>query len=557
MTTPRSTAASRLVARARRTAAGAPEAPIGLSPAAEPLAGTDGFVETIVVDAAPAPVERAERSAPTVPVSRAAVATSPDVVAAAQQTAAPAETTAAVVEAPADRPHPASDPVPERQPSPVAEAPSRFNVNLVGAGPVAGDSTNPAPPAGPSPSPDVSPPASLEPDSAPSSPMARRLEAAAVARQVTSPPAHARRATGADHAHRCRGGGRPESSVRCRTGDVDRAAGAHEPASTSTGTGCHAIGGRSATRRHRLYRGGDRTTAPDPSGPARRPRRPTPRPSPLARGGETLMAGIRAIEGVDNTLVNVATTAVASLSPRPAVTVGPLDRDDDELRINWFLYSVRPNGAFRNMEPPLTGTRTARGQPPLSLELGYVLTAHPGTLTATGQQAQFASRGLAAVMQALHDRPIIAEGSPELAAEASPLVEPLRVTMDGLDLDGLSKVWTSVSRPMRTTVAYRVSLVVVDTTNVHVAGPPVQERRLVVVPSMGVASSAPRRHGWQPESISRSSWRGRRARSSSPCATRSTIPPVRRSGRSRRPVSARPATASSTRLSTLPPGRAS
>ncbi len=207
------------------------------------------------------------------------------------------------------------------------------------------------------------------------------------------------------------------------------------------------------------------------------------------------MAGIRAIEGVDNTLVNVATTAVASLSPRPAITVGPLDRDDDELRINWFLYSVRPNGAFRNMEPPLTGTRTARGQPPLMLELGYVLTAHPGTLTAAGQQAQFASRGLAAVMQALHDRPIIAEGSPELAAEATPLVEPLRITMDGLDLDGLSKVWTSVSRPMRTTVGYRVSLVLVDTTNVRVTGPPVQERRLVVVPSIGASfvSTSPSR----------------------------------------------------------------
>lgn len=197
------------------------------------------------------------------------------------------------------------------------------------------------------------------------------------------------------------------------------------------------------------------------------------------------MAGIRAIEGVDNTLARIATAAVQPLNPRPAITVGPLDRDDDSLRLNWFLYSVGPNPAYRNMEPPQTGTRTARGAPPLALALDYVLTAHPGTLTAAGQQAQFAHRGLAAVMQALHDQGIVAEGSPFLAPEATPLVEPLRITHAPLDLDALSKLWTSVSQPLRTTIGYRVSLAVVDSANEHVPGPPVRERRFSVVPSMG------------------------------------------------------------------------
>lgn len=197
------------------------------------------------------------------------------------------------------------------------------------------------------------------------------------------------------------------------------------------------------------------------------------------------MAGVRAIEGVDNTLVNIANAAVEGLSPRPTVTVGPLDRDDEVLRINWFLYAVRPNPAYRNMEPPRTGATAARGQPPLSLELSYALTAHPGTLTASGQQSQFADRGLAAVMQALHDNPIITEDAPTLAAEAAPLVEPLRVTMEGLDLDALSKLWTSAARPMRTCVGYRVSLTVVDSIKTHLPGPPVRERRLTVAPSLG------------------------------------------------------------------------
>jgi hypothetical protein len=202
------------------------------------------------------------------------------------------------------------------------------------------------------------------------------------------------------------------------------------------------------------------------------------------------MAGIRAIEGVDNTLANIATAAMLPLNPRPAITVGPLDRVDDTLRLNWFLYSVGPNPAYRNMEPPQTGTRTARGAPPLALELDYVLTAHPGTLTAAGEEAQFAHRGLVAVMQALHDLAIIVEGSPVLAPEAGPLVEPLRITHAPLDLDGLSKLWTSVSQPLRTTVGYRVSLAIVDSTKGFVPGPPVRERRFAVVPSMGVRFGA-------------------------------------------------------------------
>ena len=43
--------------------------------------------------------------------------------------------------------------------------------------------------------------------------------------------------------------------------------------------------------------------------------------------------------------------------------------ESDELRLNWFLYRIGPNLAYRNMEPPRTGWRTARGRPPLALQL--------------------------------------------------------------------------------------------------------------------------------------------------------------------------------------------
>jgi hypothetical protein len=194
---------------------------------------------------------------------------------------------------------------------------------------------------------------------------------------------------------------------------------------------------------------------------------------------------VTAIQGVDETLKEVAKQAVASLTPKPDVTVGPLDRDDDELRLNWFLYRVAPNPAYRNMEPPATGWRTSRGRPPLALRLSYLLTAFPASSTNGGDQEQFAHAGMAAAMRALHENAVIHEGEPVLSALAKPLVEPLRVTMEDLDLEAISKLWTAVAKPLRLSVGYEVSLVVVDSTEAHTPGPPVRTRRVAVSPSLG------------------------------------------------------------------------
>lgn len=197
------------------------------------------------------------------------------------------------------------------------------------------------------------------------------------------------------------------------------------------------------------------------------------------------MAGVAAIHGVDNTLRDLTTQAVAGISPTVGVTVGPLDRDDDRLRLNWFLYRVTPNPAYRNMEPPRTGWRSAYGCPPLALQLHYLLSAHPAGLTQNGEEDQFAHQALGAAMQALHDNGIVATGNPVLSGFALPLVEPLRISQEELDVEALTKLWTAATKPIRLGVGYEVTLVVIDATRQHEAGPPVRTPRVVVVPSMG------------------------------------------------------------------------
>ena len=201
------------------------------------------------------------------------------------------------------------------------------------------------------------------------------------------------------------------------------------------------------------------------------------------------MSGATAIQGVDDILRKLAADAVEPLSPRPDISVGPLDRDDETLRLNWFLYRVCPDPNYRNMEPPRTGWRTARGNPPLALRLSYLLSAFPETPTKDGDQEQFAHAGLAAVMLALHENAIIGPGSailtPTLAALVNPLIEPLRIVLETLDLEALTKVWTSSQKPIRLSVGYEVSVVLIEPTTTYIAGPPVKTRRIAVAPSMG------------------------------------------------------------------------
>ncbi len=187
------------------------------------------------------------------------------------------------------------------------------------------------------------------------------------------------------------------------------------------------------------------------------------------------MSAITVIQGVDETLRAITTNAVEHLNPVPGVTVGPLDRDSSELRLNWFLYRVSRNEAFQNLTP--ADPTGPRGNPPLALRLHYLLTSFPGALTATGDEDAFAHVGLAAVMQALHVTPILSDASPFVSSLAKPLAEPLRLTMGGLDLDAVTKLWTSVAKPIRLSVSYDVDLVVVDSPVTFRSGPPVQEIR--------------------------------------------------------------------------------
>ena len=168
------------------------------------------------------------------------------------------------------------------------------------------------------------------------------------------------------------------------------------------------------------------------------------------------------------------------------VTVGnPPDEPDAEAPVvNLFLYRVSLNGALSNMPARNRGERGAYGHPPLPLNLYYLLNTY-GTTTAAGsdtlQDEIVAHDLLGSAMRILNDYPILtpeietSHGVQVLDADLLDADEAVKVTLDPLSLEDLSKVWTALNRPFRPSAAYEVSLVQIDsklrTPNVQPVGP--------------------------------------------------------------------------------------
>jgi len=163
------------------------------------------------------------------------------------------------------------------------------------------------------------------------------------------------------------------------------------------------------------------------------------------------------------------------------VTALPPDRlvsDTGEAQgnqLNLYLHRVTPNAALRNADLP---TRDAAGRlaqrPRLALDLHFLLTA------VSGDQLN-AETLLGYAMQTFHETAIVPRAAIRdalaagIAGDVSPTptwldqaarladqVELIKITPQALSLDDMSKVWTALQTSYRTTVAYDVSVVLIE-----------------------------------------------------------------------------------------------
>ena len=174
------------------------------------------------------------------------------------------------------------------------------------------------------------------------------------------------------------------------------------------------------------------------------------------------MSNSLAIAAVTSTVRNFL-DAVQTDLPGTVVTAQPLNSARrDETRpnqLNLFLYQVMPNTGWRNQDLPSTRS-SETGSPPLALDLYYLLTAFGlNDDDALGHQL------LGQAMSILHDHPVLNRNSIRDALAGNDLheqIERIRITHEPISMDDLFKMWTTFQTEYRISVAYKATVVLIN-----------------------------------------------------------------------------------------------
>lgn len=156
-----------------------------------------------------------------------------------------------------------------------------------------------------------------------------------------------------------------------------------------------------------------------------------------------------------------------------AVTTRPPDTTTTEstARLNIFLYQVTPNIGYRNLDTPsrsYSGELVRKQQ--LGIDLNYLLTAYGNNDDELSSQ-----KTLAEAIRVLHENPVFTRELIELGINDSDLsdidtsdlgeqVERVKITMQSLSLEDLTKIWSSFFKTgsYRISVAYKATMVLLD-----------------------------------------------------------------------------------------------
>lgn len=131
-------------------------------------------------------------------------------------------------------------------------------------------------------------------------------------------------------------------------------------------------------------------------------------------------------------------------------------------QLNLFLYQVMPNAAWRNMDVPQSVKPGETGIAPLALNLHYLITVYGRENDNT---QPFDHHLLGAAMALLNDHALLGPDEIRLAFPGSDLerqVERVRITLQPLTIEEISKLWTGFATQYRLSVAYEVSVALID-----------------------------------------------------------------------------------------------
>lgn len=176
------------------------------------------------------------------------------------------------------------------------------------------------------------------------------------------------------------------------------------------------------------------------------------------------MSNPLAIAAVTATLSHLLEQGSSVALPGTIVTTKPPEkaRDGNSNQLNLFLYQTTPNAAWRNWDLPHQIKPGETGQPPLALNLFYLITAY-------GQNDDdlLGHRLLGQAMSILHDHAVLDPTEIQAALVGNDLheqIERVRITPQPLPLEEMSKLWMMLQAQYRISAAYEVAVVLINST---------------------------------------------------------------------------------------------
>lgn len=169
-------------------------------------------------------------------------------------------------------------------------------------------------------------------------------------------------------------------------------------------------------------------------------------------------------------ILTSGTTADPDLTDT-TVTILPPDKargTNNANQLNLFLYQILPDAAWRNRSIPSQIGPGESGNPPLALTLHYLVTAFGRDNDTT---LPFGHHLLGRAMSTLFDHPLLGpdeiRAATTVALPASDLdrqIERVRITLQPLTLEEISKLWSGLVTQYRLSVGYEVSVALIEST---------------------------------------------------------------------------------------------
>jgi hypothetical protein len=179
------------------------------------------------------------------------------------------------------------------------------------------------------------------------------------------------------------------------------------------------------------------------------------------------------INHVNTTLYNILRESLQPLAPDLNITFGsPADEDgsasDSAPRLLVFLYNIIEDPFSRNRPDEFRGgNRLLSFKRPLAVNLYYMLTPFSGPSGSTDANARIRVQGhnmIALAMRAFNDNGLI---NPKFFPADTTLGESqVRISSVQMNLEEITKIWSSFNKPYRLSVCYEVSVIRVQSEKV-------------------------------------------------------------------------------------------